>query len=125
MKYMADRWPYNLFDKQGNYITNPNYRAIIRLHEMLETAGIPHTFVPMMDGWQIAYPVDRHDIRCVMDAVEHHGSYGHEADLIEIMGLLTPEEQEWDSVVGHLTAQEVFDRIRAHWMTVQGKEVRG
>ena len=27
------------------------------------------------------------------------------------MGLLTPEEEENDSVVGHLTAKEVFRRI--------------
>jgi hypothetical protein len=31
---------------------------------------------------------------------------------IEIMGLLTPEEQEYDSVVGYLTAEEVFRRIK-------------
>lgn len=41
-----------------------------------------------------------------MDAVEHFGSYGNEDDQEEIMGLLTPEEEKWDSVIGHLSAEE-------------------
>lgn len=50
----------------------------------------------------------------MVSAIEGMGTYGAEDDLIEIMGLLTPEEEECDSVRGHLTAQEVFDRIVAH-----------
>ena len=50
-----------------------------------------------------------------MDAIEHSGSYGSKKDLLEIMGLLTPEEQKLNSVLGYLTAREVFERIERDW----------
>ena len=102
------------FDEFGNIKTNPRYKEIWRLHEMLTAAGIPHEFEQNCDGWQVFYPVADED-KVVMDAIEHRGSYGSEDDLLEIMGLLTEEEEKEDSVKGWLTAQEVFDRIEAHW----------
>ena len=48
----------------------------------------------------------------MVSAIEGFGSYGYADDLIEIMGLLTPEESENDSVKGWLTAEEVFKRIK-------------
>ena len=103
------------YDENGNFVTNPKYTEIIRLHEMLEEAGIPHTFEKMFDGYQVCYPVHRNDYHCVMDAIEHHGSYGCDEDLLEIMGLLTPEEEENYSVLGFLTAENVLNRIKAHY----------
>lgn len=41
------------------------------------------------------------------DAICHSGSYGHEDGLIEVMGL--PQCQ--DDVIGHLTAEEVFNMV--------------
>jgi hypothetical protein len=38
--------------------------------------------------------------------------YGSEDGLLEIMGLLTPEEEGWDEVRGWLTAEDVFSRIK-------------
>ena len=73
-------------------------------------------------GWQICiyYP----DGDRMISAIEGYGTYGYggldhgtcgtteeDGDLIEIMGLLTPEEEKWDSVCGYLTAEEVFRRI--------------
>lgn len=103
------------FDSEGRYITNPKYTEIIRLHEMLDKAGIPHTFEKFMDGWQVCYPQGED---CVMDAIQHCGSYGRELNLLEIMGLLTTEEAEHDSVVGWLNAEDVFERIRKHYSEV-------
>ena len=40
---------------------------------------------------------------------------GAKADRLEIMGLLTSEEEELDCVVGGLTAEEVFSRIKNHF----------
>ena len=51
----------------------------------------------------------------VCSAIQTNFSYGHEDDLIEIMGLLTEEEREEDSVKGWLAAEEVFKRIEKHW----------
>lgn len=102
-----------MFDKDENYITNDSYQEILRLDAMLTEKQIPHTLKKLFDGWQVIYPRDGSDR--VMDAVEHFGSYGNEDDQVEIMGLLTPEEEKWDSVIGHLSAEEVLDRIERHW----------
>lgn len=102
-----------LYDAQGNYITDERYTEIIRLHDMLKAAGITHEFKKFRDGWQVIYPADGPER--VMDAVEHFGSYGNEDDLLEIMGLLTPEEEKHDTVLGYLTAKDVFARIQEHW----------
>lgn len=99
----------------GESQTNPAYKEILKLNEMLIEAGIPHNLRTFMDGWQIVYPDVKTPDDCVMDAIEHWGSYGKEADKLEIMGLLTPKEKECDSVLGHLTAEDVFERIRKHY----------
>ena len=103
-----------LFDAEGKYITDSRYQEIHVLDKMLAEAEIPHTMKPFGDGFQICYPVESPPDR-VMDAIEHYGSYGSESDLLEIMGLLTPEEQEHDSVLGYLSAKDVFKRIERHW----------
>lgn len=95
------------------------YSEIIRLRTMLKTAGIPHHFRDTFDGYQICYPEERH---MVCSVIEHFGSYGHDKDLLEIMGLLTPEEEEYDSVKGYLTAKEVFKRIERHHKDRKEKE---
>lgn len=100
------------FDNQS-YITDSAYQEILKLDKMLTAANIPHTLVKMFDGWQVIYPKD--GARRVMDAIEHFGSYGNEQDKLEIMGLLTPEEKKNDTVLGYLTAQDVFKRIKKHW----------
>ena len=94
---------------------NADYKEILRLQKMLEENGIPHVFSRSMDGWMVCYPVARPSEECVIDAIENSHSYGHYEDKLEIMGLLTPEEEECDSVVGHLSAEDVFERIKKHW----------
>lgn len=89
-----------------------NYTEIIRLHEMLTASNIPHTFSEMFGGYHITYPLGAN---WVCSVIEHFGSYGNEDDLLEIMGLLTKEEAEDDSVVGFLTAENVYERISAHY----------
>ena len=93
-----------------NYATlnrelNTNYTEIIKLHEMLESANIPHTFERLFDGYQIRLNEN-------IDAIQHFGSYGHSYNTIEIMGGLTKRERNRDSVLGHLTAKEVFKRFK-------------
>ena len=106
---------------------------IERLHKMLTDAGIEHEWVDrtppswgriskglehIVWGWQII--VYKEDGERLISAIEGYGSYGYgsgfdwdnPSDLIEIMGLLTPEEKEHNSVAGWLTAEEVFRRIK-------------
>lgn len=106
-----------VIDNGGNYVTNPRYQEILRLDAMLTEKHIPHSLVKILDGWQVIYPED--GPKRIMDAIEHFGSYGQEDDLLEIMGLLTPDEKKADSVLGYLTAKEVFQRIENHWRAKQ------
>lgn len=96
-----------------NYSTDSNYQEILKLDRMLTDASIPHTLDRLFDGGQVCYPT-REQPELVMDAIEHYGSYGKDEDKLEIMGLLTPDEEEHDSVLGYLTAEDVFERIRKH-----------
>ena len=100
-----------LLDENGKYILDESYTEILKLDKMLTDANIPHTLDRFFDGWQICYP--NNDGR-VADAIQHYGSYGNTENLLEIMGLVKPEETS-DSVLGHLTADDVFNRISEHY----------
>ena len=92
----------------------PDYKALPAVHKMLEEAKIPHTFKPFINGYQIViWSKDEEQRLC--DAVQTFGSYGMENDKIEIMGALTQKEREIDSVLGYLTAEEVFKRFKWCW----------
>lgn len=54
-------------------------------------------------------------IGCICSVICGHGTYGGVEGLLEIMGLLTPDEEERDSVVGWLSAEDVFNRIKNHY----------
>ena len=89
---------------------------------MLEKKKIPLTLHVQVIRNQILFPTIwsirnkyKLDGSRVISVVEGIGSYGREADKLEIMGLLTPEEAERDSVAGWLTADDVFRRIKEHY----------
>ena len=94
---------------------NPSYKEILKLNTMLDNAKIPHRTHRLDDGWQVIYTPDHPDY-WVADAIETRYSYGVDDDLLELAGrLLTEEELKYDSVVGGLTAKDVFERISKHW----------
>lgn len=97
-----------------------------KLIGMLDKSGIPYerdddNFLTLAYGMpyggiqRIKYP-KKEDFVC--SVVFGYGTYGFESGELEIMGLLTPEEEKFDSVVGYLTAQDVFDRIIKHYKEV-------
>lgn len=107
------------------------YKEILKLKKMLEKANIPFKFTDdlfntksihielrqqIQDSIKDQYPAYSIQIikngKVLCDAVEHTLSYGNKEDLLEIMGGLTEEEQENDSVLGYLTAKEVFKRFK-------------
>lgn len=47
----------------------------------------------------------------IISVIQGFGTYGNEENLLEIMGLLTKEEEKIDNVVGYLTAENVLERI--------------
>lgn len=91
---------------------NEGYTEILRLDKLLSEAGIPHTLRRIYDGWQVIYSVD--EVR-VADAVQHNFSYGASANLLEIMGLIMPDDDTCDTVKGWLTAENVFERMKNHY----------
>ena len=112
--------------------TNDSFQEIQKLDGLLTEAGIPHDFFPhfLGAGFQLVYyghkgkpqpqPGVTHGpgVGAVCSAVETNFSYGHENDRIEIAGLLSEEEKRelLDTVKGNLTAEDVFERIKKHWM---------
>lgn len=100
------------------------YTEIFRLRKMLDENEIPYVFNDTScvgyKHYQIAYP-NNEDTR-IVSVIEGTGTYGNESNLLEIMGLLTAEEREEDSVRGYLTAEDVFDRILKHYKKTR-KEV--
>lgn len=101
------------------------YKEIFKLKGMLDEAKIPYEFLNRdfhfkdftQKGYQLCYP---HSFQsgngsCICSVIELYGSYGNERDLLEIMGLLTEEENNADNVKGYLTAEDVFTRIKSHY----------
>lgn len=86
------------------------YNEIFKLKELLEEGNIPFEFKNIYDGYQIIIK-NKNNFR-IADAVEHNFSYGNEEDLLEIMGALTEEEEELNSVLGWLSSEEVFKRFK-------------
>lgn len=98
--------------KRNQEPLNPAYTEILRLSEMLTRAGIGHVVETLFDGWHIVYGTE-HGTVC--SVIEHRFSYGQEADRLEIKGLLDEHELViFGDVVGWLTAEDVFERIKAH-----------
>lgn len=91
------------------------YEEIFRLKHLLEFFKIPFDFKENhFDGFHLMYP---HKGDCVCSVVEFDGSYGARQDLLEIQGLMTEREEREtdDTVLGYLTAVDVFNRIRKHY----------
>lgn len=117
---VPDNWEQE--EAKKDMVKNDEYKEIFRLKEMLEKAKIPFEFRNIFNGYQICYPEankKKEDCKCVCSVIEHDGSYGHEKDMLEIMGLLTDEEAKNDSVLGWLTAEDVFMRIEAHCRNIK------
>ena len=103
------------------------YKEIFKLKRMLEKEGIYFEFregfglskdflglYPSIEHYQICYPSDSHRWISVIEGI---GTYGAEQDLLEIQGGLTPEEEKevgLSRIIGSLTAQDVFERIKNH-----------
>ena len=110
------------------------YKEIFKLKKMLEDAEIPFEFIdrfedmvpeekreamrlacPDFEWYQICYPSNSNRWISVIQGL---GTYGAEWDKLEIMGGLTPLERYkmgTESVIGWLTARNVFKRIKNHY----------
>lgn len=91
-----------------------NNAEILKLHEMLTEANIPHSFDNNFfeNGTEAYILIIKRDGVYLCDAIYYRGSYGYNSGLLEIMGGLTLDEMKNDSVLGYLTAEEVFKRFK-------------
>ena len=99
---------------------NIDFAEMDKLEQLLVEADIPYEKSRVFGGKQLQYPCKGSDRVC--SVILHKGSYGRSEGLLEIMGLLTDEELECDDVVGYLTADDVFSRIKNHWEKKGGKD---
>lgn len=105
-----------------------NYPELDKLIKMLDDAKIPyerddddpnHDFykrtgvVPIRRIKYGKFP--EKEIGCICSVICGYGTYGGDEGLLEIMGLLTPSEEENDDVAGWLSADDVFNRIKNHY----------
>lgn len=108
------------------------YKEIFKLKRMLEKEGIPFSWVEcfgyskstieelrkiapdISEHYQICYP-NQYD-RWI-SVIEGFGTQGASDDKLEIMGGFTPYEKWYNDspVIGFLTAQNVFKRIKNHY----------
>ena len=91
---------------------NEKYSEIFKLASMLLVENIEFKFQDFLNyGYQILL-YDKNGSTLLADCIEHEYSLGNDKDLLEIMGGLTEEEHEEDTVLGYLTAEEVFKRFK-------------
>lgn len=99
------------------------YNEIFKLKEMLDKENIPYEFLDWSSNfgsvntkhYQIVVNNPNKENERLISVIQGTYTYGGEEDLLEIMGCLTEEEHEFDDVLGHLTALEVFSRIKTNY----------
>lgn len=105
-----------------------NYKEIFKLKVMLDNANIPYEFLDrsfVMDNslykpfYQIIVyepNVNQEDESYrLISVIQGYGTYGEQIDLLEIQGCLTVKELKNNGVLGFLTADEVFKRIKRNY----------
>lgn len=116
-----------LFQLAGNMENCEQFDEFLKLDKMLTAAGIPFKNF----GMQICYygkeghPKPESNtifqgpgVGAVCSVIAN--GYGSDEGLLEISGLMTREEVETNknTVLGHLTADDVFKRIEQHYHSV-------
>lgn len=100
-----------------------NYKEIFKLKVMLDNANIPYEFLDR--SWVLLNKIEHPSYQIIVykqnsedrliSVVEGYGTYGEQEDLLEIMGCLTEKEEQEDRVLGHLSADEIFERIKKNY----------
>lgn len=104
---------------------DPQYQEIRRLASLLRERHVPHV-LKMLEayhggrvGGQILYFGDDDpyapNATPIASIIETPYSSSSAQDLLEMMGLLTPEELRMDDILENLTAQQCLERIWEHW----------
>lgn len=105
---------------------NEKYSEIFKLHEMLKKNDIPHDFFerdmggqlfvyqilyPNKESWDYMLPEEgARDMTC--SVIEGPDTRGGQQNTLEIFGLMKGHDPDFDSLVGYLTAENVFNAIK-------------
>ena len=109
-----------------------NYKEIFKLKVMLDEERIPYEFLDRSlvyddyDNPRFKYPFyqiivynpifnQQENLTRLISVIQGYGTYGENKDLLEIQGCMTAEELKDNSVLGFLTAKEVFKRIKKNY----------
>ena len=104
---------------------NEKYSEIFKLHEMLLIEDIPHDFIerdmggrlfvyqilyPNKESWDCMLPGEgARDMTCSI--IEGPDTRGGDQNRLEIYGLFHGTDPDFDSLVGYLTAENVYNEI--------------
>lgn len=121
----------NMLNGGSNMDSELDFAQLDQLEQLLIDANIPYERFNNFNGQQICYygpngrQINRNEntlwqgngVGAICSVILSMGSYGHENGLLEISGLMTDEEYDetGDTVLGHLDAQNVFERIQHHY----------
>lgn len=101
----AHKTPQEEMNKLEEYLKAHNYNYVKEdQDEILNHRG----FVLKSERHKVIVNDDEGNF--LWDAISHYGSYGYEKGLLEIYGSIVTEE-DCDTVVGWLTAQDVINRL--------------
>ena len=105
-----------------------DYKSIFKLKTMLDDANILYEFLDrsIAIGNIIKYPFyqiivyvpyteDLEEPERLISVIQGYGTFGNQSDLLEIQGCMSRDEMNADSVLGYLTAEDIFKRIRKNY----------
>ncbi len=95
-------------NSKGKYQLNMAYTEITRLHTLLEDNRIPHLFRRFYDGWQVCYPDSENAESAQYSTIS---LTVRQTTVSKSWAVSPPADGTADSVLGHLTAEDVFARI--------------
>ena len=104
-----------------------DYKSIFKLKTMLDDANIFYEFLDrsiVIDNMikypfyqiivYVPYTEDLEEPERLISVIQGYGTFGSQSDLLEIQGCMSKDELA-DDVLGYLTAEDVFKRIRENY----------
>lgn len=91
-------------------------KEIEKLKKLLEEEGIPFEYTKQTTTGKIHRILYPNGENTVCEVVQESSIDVETDNLLVITGLLTIEESENYIVVGHLMAEDIYYRIKRHWI---------
>ena len=134
--YVSKEKALEVLDEIQKFLENINkrrvkmkvdYKSIFKLKTMLDDANIFYEFLDrsiVIDNMikypfyqiivYVPYTEDLEEPERLISVIQGYGTFGSQSDLLEIQGCMSKDELA-DDVLGYLTAEDVFKRIRENY----------